>query len=187
MTITSPQHYFLYWSDDIFILNQGSVNLGLLVEIPQCDGSLSTSGICGEQMKSSVSCTGILIKVCVIQVLSYTAERFITSWPWAMAKHYLWTVVLLQHDLNLIILWSVKILLSLQIEFASWSSFLWDEFLACGNTGPCITNVFATRRKNFSQWYCSFQRKLLSHWLKFLRHVAITLVIQGPGTLWYLS
>ena len=47
-------------------------------------------------------------------------------------------------------------------------------------TGPCITNVFATRRKNFSQWYRSFQRKLLSHW----RHVAITLVIQGPGPLW---
>ena len=47
--------------------------------------------------------------------------------------------------------------------------------------GHCITNVFATRRKNFSQWHRSFQRKLLSHWLKFLRHVAITLVIQGPG------
>ena len=49
------------------------------------------------------------------------------------------------------------------------------------SAGPCITNVFATRRKNFSQWHRSFQRKLLSHWLKFLRHVAITLVIQGPG------
>ena len=48
-------------------------------------------------------------------------------------------------------------------------------------SGPCITNVFATRRKNFSQWHRSFQRKLLSHWLKFLRHVAITLVIQGPA------
>ena len=48
-------------------------------------------------------------------------------------------------------------------------------------TGPCITNVFATRRKNFSQWHRSFQRKLLSHWLKLLRHVAIMLVIQGPG------
>ena len=47
--------------------------------------------------------------------------------------------------------------------------------------GPCITNVFATRRKNFSQWYRSFQTKLLSHWQKFLRLVAITLVIQGPG------
>ena len=52
------------------------------------------------------------------------------------------------------------------------------------NTGPCITNVFATRRKNFSQWHRSFQRKLLSHWPKFLRHVAITLVIQGPGSTW---
>ena len=47
--------------------------------------------------------------------------------------------------------------------------------------GPCITNVFATCRVNSSQLYRSFQRKLRSHWLKFLRHVAITLVIQGPG------
>ena len=55
--------------------------------------------------------------------------------------------------------------------------------LRISKPGPCITNVFATRRKNFSQWYRSFQRKLLSHWLKFLRHVAITLVIQGPELL----
>ena len=48
--------------------------------------------------------------------------------------------------------------------------------------GPCITNVFATRSKNFSQWHRSFQRKLRSHWLKFLRHVATTLVLQGPGS-----
>ena len=69
-------------------------------------------------------------------------------------------------------------------------SFIWSiakHTGACGcysnlGPGPCITNVFATRRKNFSQWHRSFQRKLLSHWLKFLRHVAITLVIQGPGT-----
>ena len=47
--------------------------------------------------------------------------------------------------------------------------------------GPCITNVFATCRKNFSQWHRSFQRKLRSHWLKFLRHVAMTLVIQDPA------
>ena len=39
-------------------------------------------------------------------------------------------------------------------------------------TGPCITNVIATCRKNFSQWESS---------LKFLRRVAKTLVIQGPG------
>ena len=52
--------------------------------------------------------------------------------------------------------------------------------------GPCITNVFTTRRKSFSQWHRSFQRKLRSHWLKFLRHVAITLVIQGP-VMWRLG
>ena len=68
----------------------------------------------------------------------------------------------------------------------------WHGLSKSPGTGPCITTVFATRRKNFSQWYRSFQRKLLSHWLKFLRHVAITLVIQGPGLfvqniVWLLS
>ena len=47
--------------------------------------------------------------------------------------------------------------------------------------GPCITNVIATCRKKFSQWERSFLWKLRCHWLKFLRHVAKTLVIQGPG------
>ena len=47
--------------------------------------------------------------------------------------------------------------------------------------GPCITNVIATCCKNFSQWESSFLWKLLYHWLKFLRLVAKTLVIQGPG------
>ena len=56
-----------------------------------------------------------------------------------------------------------------------------EIYIGRSNPGPCITNVFATRRKNLSQWHRSFQRKLLSHWLKFLRHVAKTLVIQGPG------
>ena len=50
-------------------------------------------------------------------------------------------------------------------------------------TGPCITNVIATCRKNFSQWERSFLWKLRCHWLKFLRRVAKTLVIQGPGHL----
>ena len=49
--------------------------------------------------------------------------------------------------------------------------------------GPCITNVIATCRKNFSQWKSSFLWKLRYHWLKFLRRVAKTLVIQGPGPL----
>ena len=48
-------------------------------------------------------------------------------------------------------------------------------------SGPCITNVIATCRKNFSQWESSFLWKLRYHWLKFLRRVAKTLVIQGPG------
>ena len=46
---------------------------------------------------------------------------------------------------------------------------------------PCITNVIATCRKNFSQWESSFLWKLRCHWLKFLRRVAKPLVIQGPG------
>ena len=49
--------------------------------------------------------------------------------------------------------------------------------------GPCITNIIATCRKNFSQWESSFLWKLRCHWLKFLRRVAKTLVIQGPGAL----
>ena len=47
-------------------------------------------------------------------------------------------------------------------------------------SGPCITNVIATCRKNFSQWESSFLWKLRCHWLKFLRRVAKPLVIQGP-------
>ena len=48
--------------------------------------------------------------------------------------------------------------------------------------GPCITNVFATCRKHYGQWERSFLWKLRCHWLKFLRHVAKTLVIQGPAS-----
>ena len=51
--------------------------------------------------------------------------------------------------------------------------------------GPCITNVIATCRKNFSQWERSFLWKLRCHWLIFLRRVAQTLVIQGPGLYTY--
>ena len=47
--------------------------------------------------------------------------------------------------------------------------------------GSCITNVIATCHKNFSQWERSFLWKLRCHRLKFLRHVAKTLVIQDPG------
>ena len=58
---------------------------------------------------------------------------------------------------------------------------IWLPQCQRSNPGPCITNVIATCRKNFSQWESSFLWKLRYHWLKFLRRVAKTLVIQGPG------
>ena len=60
--------------------------------------------------------------------------------------------------------------------------FRWVVGTWLHDRGPvaCITNVIATCRKNFSQWESSFLWKLRCHWLKFLRHVAKTLVIQGP-------
>ena len=58
-----------------------------------------------------------------------------------------------------------------------------NEYSINGDPGPCTTNVIATCRKNFSQWESSFLWKLRCHWLKFLRRVAKTLVIQGPGLL----
>ena len=48
--------------------------------------------------------------------------------------------------------------------------------------GPCLTTAIWRCRKNSSQWRHSFQWKLSSHWLKFLRqrHVAVK---RGPA-LW---
>ena len=46
--------------------------------------------------------------------------------------------------------------------------------------GSSIASVFAARRRNLGQWLRSFQRKLRSHWLRFLRRVAVTLVFAGP-------
>ena len=60
-----------------------------------------------------------------------------------------------------------------------WYKGLWQH----SKPGHCITNVIATCRKNFSQWESSFLWKLRYHWLKVLRRVAKTLVIQGPDTL----
>ena len=48
------------------------------------------------------------------------------------------------------------------------------------NPGPCITNVIATCRKNFSQWERSFLWKLRCHWLKFLPRVAKNVSNTGP-------
>ena len=47
--------------------------------------------------------------------------------------------------------------------------------------GPCLTTAIWRCRKNSSQWQLSFQWKLDSHWLKFLRQRHVTIVRQGPG------
>ena len=50
------------------------------------------------------------------------------------------------------------------------------------NTGPRITNVITTRRKNLSQWECSFLWKLrCQSWPKLPRRVAKTPATQDPG------
>ena len=77
----------------------------------------------------------------------------------------------------------------LKAKTGSRTPYLWNGNSILGKTvfilqrgpGPCITNVIATCRKNLSQWERAFLWKLRCHWLKFLRRVAKTLVIQGPG------
>ena len=49
------------------------------------------------------------------------------------------------------------------------------------DTGPCLTAAIWRRRKNSSQWQRSFQWKLHSHWLKFLRQRHVAVVRQGPA------
>ena len=49
------------------------------------------------------------------------------------------------------------------------------------STGPCLATAIWRCRKNSSQWQCRFQRKLHSHWLKFLRQRHVAVVRQGPG------
>ena len=48
--------------------------------------------------------------------------------------------------------------------------------------GPCLITAIWCCPKPFSQWLHSFQRKLRSHWLKFLRR-HVTEVRQDPGFL----
>ena len=47
--------------------------------------------------------------------------------------------------------------------------------------GPCLTTAIWRCHKNASQWQHSFQWKLCSHWLKFLRQRHVAVVRQGPG------
>ena len=46
--------------------------------------------------------------------------------------------------------------------------------------GPSLTTAIWRCRNPFSQWRRSFQRKLHSHWLKFLRQHHVAVVKQGP-------
>ena len=47
--------------------------------------------------------------------------------------------------------------------------------------GPSLTTAIWHCHNPFSQWQCSFQRKLRCHWLKFLRQHHVTVIRQGPG------
>ena len=47
-------------------------------------------------------------------------------------------------------------------------------------SGPCLTTAIWRCHSPFSQWRCSFERKMRSHWLKFLWHCHVTVVKQGP-------
>ena len=47
---------------------------------------------------------------------------------------------------------------------------------------PCLTTATWRCRNNSSQWQQSFQWKLSSHWLKFLRQHHFAEVRQGPGS-----
>ena len=50
-----------------------------------------------------------------------------------------------------------------------------------GTPRPCLTTAIWRCRKPFTQWQRSFQRKLCTHWLKFLRQRHVAVVRQGPG------
>ena len=65
---------------------------------------------------------------------------------------------------------------SVNIESSLW--ILMAHALA---TGPCLTTAIWRCRNPFSQWQRSFQRKLRSHWLKFLQQRHVAAVRQGPG------
>ena len=54
------------------------------------------------------------------------------------------------------------------------------EIIYSDTTGPCLTRAIWRCRKNSSQLQRSFQWKLRSHWLKFLRQRHVAVVRQDP-------
>ena len=62
--------------------------------------------------------------------------------------------------------------------------YAWSELvmhLYMDKTGPCLTTAIWRCRKNSTRWQRSFQWKLRSHWLKFLRQRHVAVVRQGQG------
>ena len=68
-------------------------------------------------------------------------------------------------------------------EFENWWWMKKIE-LVTSSPGPCLITAIWRCRKPFSRWQHSFQRKLRSHWLKFLWQHHVTIVRQGPGEGW---
>ena len=69
--------------------------------------------------------------------------------------------------------------------FPSWSlihGLRWSGLIKA-EPGPCLTTAIWRYRNTFSQWQRSFQRKLRSHWLKFLWQHHVVVVKQVPGQL----
>ena len=111
---------------------------------------------------SSYSC------LCPIHWSQVLSQEWRFSWSSAdrRCSNYIWVIN------NFIAYKGASYITCLMIRFHWW---------LFQGPGPCITNVIATCRKSFSQWESSFLWKLRCHWLKFLRRVAKTLVILGPG------
>ena len=64
----------------------------------------------------------------------------------------------------------------------NWYTFVYSKSMQfVWRSGIWLTTTIWRCRKPFGQWQRSFQRKLRSHWLKFLRQRHVAVVKQGLG------
>ena len=64
----------------------------------------------------------------------------------------------------------------------NWYTFVYSKSMQfVWRSGIWLTTMIWRCRKPFGQWQRSFQRKLRSHWLKFLRQRHVAVVKQGLG------
>ena len=98
-------------------------------------------------------------------VLHYYSDRALSQFIQHMAVHF-----------------------SMKSALASVKNLPTASYRRC-NTGSCLTTVIWRCRKPFNQWQRSSQRKLRSHWLKFLRQCHVVIIRQDPGgpVLWPLT